>query len=216
MARSRPVARKGNDMTLSAEQGTTTIDSLVAQIKALEAKMASPARRVRGNVPKRSRQSSGSSSDVYGKAPCGVDAMATDGARKKAIETELGPNAIARWREGQKTGLLTVSSQGKVKNALDKDLRRCTAAGVGVWTFVYLPGSEPEKGVKPTADAALNKACEEQVGVPAEEVFKRMRSLGYAYHSNGHCFMCRCDGTPARGRRNYRNAAQYARPDDKE
>lgn len=134
----------------------------------------------------------------YGKAYVGPTASMTHTGRVSQLRTNI-PNFER---------IAQIASQGKIGNRLETNLVECDRHGVGVWTYIQLPGGK-------ASDPIILKAT----GMTGDEVRAALKRCGYAFYKPGSCWRTRCDGTPARGRRGnaigaYKNALQPNGGDD--
>lgn len=116
----------------------------------------------------------------YGLASVGPCASATHAMRHADLCVAMpGFNNLAQ-----------VASQGKIPGkGLSTDLDECDRHGVGVWTYIQLPGGKK-------ADHIIKAAT----GIEAQAVRDTLKKMGYAFYKPGLCWRTRCNGTPANGR----------------
>ncbi|MCA8838022.1 MAG: hypothetical protein K8963_09255 [Proteobacteria bacterium] len=129
--------------------------------------------------PVKPKPASSKASD-YGKAPVGYGATDTHQMRLSALRSDIpGFDKIAQ-----------MVSQGKIPGkGLCTDLAACDKFGVGVWTYIQLPGGRKADGL-----------IKQMTGMDGQQVRDTLKAQGYAFYKPGQCWRTRDNGTPAVGR----------------
>ncbi len=120
----------------------------------------------------------------YGKAAGGV--CASDTAKRRVAQLEAAVPNIGR--------LATISHTGKVSTGLTRDLVACDREGVGIWTYVQLPGGSRD---------AADQICRNVTGKALTDVTAALKACGYGWHKGKQVWRTRCNGTPALGGRGF-------------
>ncbi len=133
-----------------------------------------------GQPPRKVTRQSNRPPVEYGLASVGTSATATHALRHADLCVAMpGFNTLAQ-----------VASQGKIPGkGLSTDLDECDRAGVGVWTYIQLPGGRKADGI-----------IKQATGIEAQDVRDTLKKMGYAFYKPGLCWRTRCNGTPANGR----------------